>query len=114
MTGRRIATLWSLLLILPAAGCGTATIDDAVPSAALEAPAAQSAATPEAYPNLNVPPVAAATQISDAERDETAAELRARRDRLTGRTSAAPATGDDLRRIGAQHGQQTLDQIQQQ
>ncbi len=114
MTVRHNATFLGLLLLLPAAGCGTATIDDAVPAAAFERPAVQPSATPDAFPNLNVAPVTAAAQITDEERDATAAELRARRDRLTGRTSPAPTTRRDLQSIGERHGQNTLNEIEQQ
>lgn len=130
MTMRHNALLAASLL-LPAGGCATATIEDAVPTAALENPAAEAVAdsaagaqrenpaggaafsTPGDYPNLNVVPPSAAAQITDAERRQEADALRARREQLAGTRAGGVRDGSgELRRLARSHAQETLKEIE--
>lgn len=164
MTMRRMAIPAGFVLVgFMAAGCATATIEDAVPAGALaqsfaETPssdpgAEQMAVTHErasatsaerpiersagVYPNLNVPPAAAAPQISAQKKAADRADLRARQQQLvaagreagvsepasalSGRAGDLASQGDDLAvrndaealsRLAATHGAEVLKEIE--
>ena len=116
MTMRHNAVLWVSLSLLPAGGCTTATIEDAVPAAALETPAGEAAfSTPGDYPNLNVNPAPAATQLTDEERRQEADALRARRQQLAGQGGGSVRDSSaELRRLGERHASDALKEIEQQ
>lgn len=113
-------TIWRVTLLagfapLAVAGCGTATIEDAVPAAALETPAQQPAfSEPGEYPNLNVNPQPAAPQFTDEEFKAQTEALRARREQLAGETSAQRATDSstELRALARSHADRTLQEIE--
>lgn len=135
---RHNAVLAASLLLLPASGCATATIEDAVPAAALESPAAEQPESPAAeasetpavqtpgtpvgqaafstpgdYPNLNVVPAPAAAQLTDEELRQEADALRARRDQLSGtRSGGVRDSSGELRRLGRRHAEDTLREIE--
>ena len=126
MTMRCIAALLALHL----AGCATASIEDAVPTAALQ-PEEASAETPAAadgdadapgpvfsepgtYPNLNVVPTPASEQFTPVERQAEAAALRARRQQLAEevrRRNVRDSTAD-LRRLAQGHADTALKEIE--
>lgn len=120
MTMRCLAALAGVVLagLLPA-GCATATIEDAVPSGALEqappgAAASAPAATAGTYPDLNATPAAAAPQISEQEKAAETAELRARREQLARQAQQRGVSddADELRRLAGSHADETLRQIE--
>lgn len=99
---RRLA----ILLMLAVAGCGTATMEDAVPVAAGQSGAAAPAwAPPDAYPNLNVAPEVAAEQFTEAQKQAEAARLRAARAQVEAQAAgqAVPDRRQELRRLGDSH-----------
>lgn len=113
---RRIALV--LFSAVPTiAGCGTASIEDAVPAAALEQPAVRPVDAPATfsqpgdYPNLNIVPRPAAAQLTESEVEAKAAELRARRERLSGGGGSAADSSAELRRLAAGHADDALRQI---
>ena len=115
MTMRHNAVLWAVLSLLPAAGCATATIEDAVPAAALEAPAGEAVfSAPGDYPNLNVNPAPAAAQLTDEERRQEAASLRERRAQQAddARANAVHDSSKELRRLGSSHARDVLKEIE--
>jgi len=135
MTMRRIAVLAGFVLagFVPL-GCATATIEDAVPAGALagqpqgmeaeEAEAGESeteATMPEAatapagvYPNLNVPAMVAAPQISAQEKTKRTTELRERRAQLAHEAAQQDVSdeGDALRRLAESHADEVLKEIE--
>lgn len=113
---RRIALFLAFSLPL-AAGCATATIEDAVPVAALKEPQERPAPTPGfsrqgEYPNLNVVPAPATAQLTGEEVASKTAELRARRDRLTGGAGNSSAGPSSLSGFGGAHTDEVLRQIE--
>ena len=95
-----------LTVMLAVAGCGTAPADSGV----LASTASVGAGT---YPNLNMPLVPAAAQITAEERAATSDELRLRRDRLASGASAASASSaGQLRQIGSSHAQAAIARIE--
>ena len=111
MTMRRLA----ILIMLAVAGCGTATMEDAVPVAAGQSGAAAPAwAPPGTYPNLNAEPAAAAPQITAEQKASETAALRARRQQLAGEGGgqAVGTSAEDLRRLAQSHGEEALKQIE--
>ena len=115
MTMRHYAVLWVSVPLLLASGCATATIDDAVPAAALEAPASETAfSAPGDYPNLNVNPAPAADQLSDGERQQEADALRERRAQQAGdrRANAVRDDSSELSRLGRRHAEDALKEIE--
>ena len=121
MTGRRLSGVGVgtavLACLLPLAACGTATIEDAVPVAASEASAPQPAppfSTPGDYPNLNVIPKPAASQITADEKAADTTLLRSIRERqqAQGRAGKTGSAAAELRRIGRSHASDALRQIE--
>lgn len=116
---RRVAlALVSLAPLI--SGCGTATIEDAVPQSALnqppapaasEAPSAATFSQPGDYPNLNIVPRPAAPQLTEGEVEAKAAELRMRREQLSGGSAAGGDRTAELRRLAAGHADDALRQI---
>lgn len=105
LRGRRSsAAVLALVAGLALSACASATIEDAVPQGAIDT---------GSYPNLNIPPVAAAEQLTPQERDAATAELLATQAQLAARTPSAPADAAALRRLGETHAQEALSQIEQ-
>ncbi len=93
-------------------GCASATIEDAVPQSASSLPAAGPVDT-GTYPNLNIEPVAAAAQLTPAQRTAKEAELTAARARLAGRGGSAPSSDTQpLKRLAQSHGEEVLTEIE--
>lgn len=86
------ATIGLVALTGTLAGCGTSG----------------QAAAP--YPNLNIPMIPAAEQLTPAERDAKAAALRPLR--ATPSRPAPSSSADQLRAIGQSHAEETLRQIE--
>jgi hypothetical protein len=145
MTGRRIrrpfAAAAAFAALLVASGCGTATIEDAVPvsttaptaGAATPAPTTASGdastvaaaapvqpaapfARPGDFPNLNVVPQPAATQITSEEKEADFTLLQAIRAQQEAQSRAASGdkktTAAELRRIGRSHASDALKEIE--
>lgn len=103
---RRLAILFILLV----SGCGTATIENAVPVAADQSGGQSGAAAPAwaptgEYPNLNVAPQVAAEQFTEAEKQAQTARLRAARAQVEAQAAgrAVPDRTQELRRLGETH-----------
>lgn len=105
----RCLTILSILLVSACgivSGCGTATIEDAVPAAAGQSGAAAPAWAPSGdYPNLNVAPQVAAEQFTEAEKQAQAARLRAVRAQVEAQASgqAVPDRRQELHQLGETH-----------
>jgi hypothetical protein len=89
---------------------GAATnLDATAPRPGSEAPRVSGA-----YPNLNIRPGAAAAQLTPEESKAMLADLRSTQTRLAGsnaRAARSVPSADELRRIGAAHGDSTLKEI---
>lgn len=86
------------------AGCGTATIDEALPGAR----------NTGVYPNLNVPQQAATEQLTDEEAAAAIASVSAARaGQQRAGSGAAVNDVERLRRLRESHGQTTLDDIEE-
>lgn len=125
----------AVALALALAGCTTTNLADAVPEAALQpqpAPVATQAAAsdvapadavpadtgpafsePGTYPNLNVIPKPAASQITSRQRSQTTSELREKRAQVAaqGRGSSRDSSAE-LRRLGRSHAEEALREIE--
>ena len=116
MTMRCVAAIACVVLAgLVPAGCATATMEDAVPASALEeAPPAAQEQGAGTYPNLNVPPAAAAPQISAEQKAAETEGLRARREQLAAQAGQRGVSDDAeaLRRLAGRHGEETLKEIE--
>ncbi len=131
MTARRILDIFAFggaAMAIALAGCTTTNFADAVPEAALQPqPAAdtQSAAgvapadtgpafsQPGTYPNLNIIPKPAASQITSRQRSETASELREKRAQVAAQgRGSAPNSSAELRRLGLSHAAEALREIE--
>src|SRR5690606_19189350 len=116
MTMRRIALLMAILF--PALqGCGTATIEDAVPAGAVQTsaqprPSSAAFATPGAYPNLNVIPTPATEHLTPEEVAAKSEELRQRRDTLSAGGGGVADETATLRRLGNSHADEGLKAIE--
>jgi len=66
------------------------------------------------YPNLNIPPQSAASQISDAEMKEKLSDLQAAQSSQTavGGSGTVPSDEARLRKLATTHGQKTLSEIE--
>jgi len=66
------------------------------------------------YPNLNIPPKAAASQISDAEKKEKLSELKAAQSSQSAVGGGGKVPNDEalLKKIATTHGQKTLSEIE--
>lgn len=115
-------TKWSrmaLLAVLCAApACSTTNLEELAPASTAPAvapgPAAANAPSlsqPGDYPNLNIIPVPAAEQFTDAQRDAEAAALRARRQQLTGGGAVADRS-EELRRLARSHADDAIKVIE--
>jgi len=82
-----------------------------VPQAAAPQPAI---VQPGQYPNLNIAPQPAATQLTEVEKQALTSELRARRTAQAAEAPGASATSNSaaLRRLGATHAQDALKVIE--
>jgi hypothetical protein len=69
-----------------------------------------------AYPNLNIKPGVAATQLTPEEREAKAAELKGAQQGQVAQGQAVKPSSDEaqLRKLAATHSQQTLDEIESQ
>lgn len=132
MTARRILDIFAFggaAMAIALAGCTTTNFADAVPEAALQPqPAAaetQSAAgvapgdtapafsQPGTYPNLNIIPKPAASQITSRQRSETTSELREKRAQVAAQgRGSAPNSSAELRRLGRSHAAEALREIE--
>lgn len=135
MTSRRfppsIAAAGTMAAILLLSACATATIEDAVPVSATALPSADetatsATATPEAsataaslsrpgdYPNLNVVPQPAMTQITEDKRDADTTMLRSIREQQQAAARARRSTGSaaELRRLARSHAKDALKEIE--
>lgn len=65
------------------------------------------------YPNLNIKPASATTQLSQEERDSAVASLKgaAAGQTASGRGAGASANEAELRRLGATHSEEALKEI---
>lgn len=132
MTARRILDIFAFggaAMAIALAGCTTTNFADAVPEAALQPQSAaadtQSAAgvapadtgpafsQPGTYPNLNIIPKPAASQITSRQRSETASELREKRAQVAAQgRGSAPNSSAELRRLGRSHAAEALREIE--
>jgi hypothetical protein len=97
-------------------GCASATIDDAVPYAAQEAPAspARGAVDTGTYPNLNVRPAAAAEQLSPEKSASEIESLKAVQARHASPPASATTDPQLLRKLAATHADEALKKIAEQ
>jgi hypothetical protein len=105
--------LWSAAL----SGCGSATVEQAAPTASTAAVSGISTGEPKdtgTFPNLNVPPQAATTQISPEEKQAQFEELRAaQQGQVTAAASAKPPADPALlRKLAATHAADALKTIE--
>lgn len=102
---RIVGSACLVLAPLVLAGCGTASIDDAVPGARRTGQ----------FPNLNVPQQAAGPQLTDEQAQAGIARLSTVRASTQARTAAPVATSqaDALRKLGAEHAGAALKQIEE-
>jgi hypothetical protein len=140
MTARRILDFFAsssaaVALTMALAGCTTANLADAAPEAAVQpqpatvaTQSAESGAAPEpvqpadtgpafsapgTYPNLNIIPKPAATQITSRQKSETTSALREKRAQVA--AQGRGSTGDssaELRRLGRSHADEALREIE--
>lgn len=130
-SGVALATVGLALMSAALAGCATATIDEAVPSAELmpapaEAtaqPAAQAAAMPAdaprktgTFPNLNIKPQVASEQISSEEKQAQVDALTSAQKQQAAAAAASTGTTDPvlLRKLAAEHAAAALKEIEAQ
>jgi len=115
---RALFGVGAALVLAGIAGCASATIEEAVPQAAAGSgpvstvPAPETALDTGEYPNLNIPRRGETAQLSATERAAKAAELAAAR----GQTQQGQPVRDDiaqLKRLGATHTRQALQEIEQ-
>ena len=86
-----------------AAGCGTTTIDEAMPGASRTG----------VYPNLNIPQQAATEQLTDEEAAAGIASVSAARaGQQAAGANASTREAERLRRLRESHGETTLDDIE--
>ncbi|WP_295806363.1 hypothetical protein [uncultured Nitratireductor sp.] len=113
------------VLLLTLAGCVSASLEDAAPSAAVSTPTSRPAPVSEvanapgvrntgAYPDLNIPPESAAIPIDATEKDTLTRDLSAARERLAGSvpSSNADAEALRLRRLAKTHASRQLEEIE--
>lgn len=116
-------------LSLTLGGCVSASLEDAVPSAAIRTPtplprpgsqpalevtSAPAVRNTGAYPDLNIPPESAATPIDATEKDALTRDLSAVRERLAVRAPGnnAEAEAARLRRLAKTHAERQLEEIE--
>ncbi|MGE0499700.1 MAG: hypothetical protein AB7I79_10620 [Rhizobiaceae bacterium] len=135
---RRTLTTICVIAAIGLSACTTASIDDVAPVAAdfPPAPAAPASDTREeavepvlranalaplgepantgTYPNLNIQPDAAATQIDAVEKASGISKLKATQSQTTARTAGLRATSDEarLRKLGQTHADDALKAIE--
>lgn len=125
MTVPRLSDFFALsaaVLAVALAGCTTASLQDAAPAAALQPEAAGAAApagagpafsTPGTYPNLNIVPTPAATQITAEQKQQTTNELRGKREQVAAQKAGSSRDSSaELRRLGRSHAEEALRQIE--
>lgn len=125
MTVPRLSDFFVLsaaVLAVALAGCTTASLQDAAPAAALQPEAAGAAApadagpafsTPGTYPNLNIVPTPAATQITAEQKQQTTNELRGKREQVAAQKAGSSRDSSaELRRLGRSHAEEALRQIE--
>lgn len=99
---RRVRPAVGAALALFLAACSTATIDDAVPGAHHTGQ----------FPNLNIPQLAATTQMTDEETAAATGQLVSAR-AATKDSSTPPASeADRLRKLGDTHAKTALQEIE--
>ncbi|WP_019173389.1 hypothetical protein [Pseudaminobacter salicylatoxidans] len=64
------------------------------------------------FPNLNIPPQSAASQISDAEKAEKLSELKSAQSSQEAEGGAVPSDEELLKKLAATHAQKTLSEIE--
>jgi hypothetical protein len=118
MTMRVIAHSFAGAFLFFLSGCGTATIDDAVPEGAFRQPISVPLEIPPegtgSYPNLNVPPQTAAPQLTPEQKEAETNALRARRQLQENRSAASSSQDNsaELRQLGNRHAEDALKQIE--
>ncbi len=121
MTARRILDFFAsssaaVALTMALAGCTTANLADAAPEAAVQPQPADTGpafSAPGTYPNLNIIPKPAATQITSRQKSETTSALREKRAQVA--AQGRGSTGDssaELRRLGRSHADEALREIE--
>lgn len=101
--------MMALMLALTLPACTTVNLEDAMQGGAVQKQDVQPSLTgPDQYPDLNVPLVPAAPQLTDADTQATSADLRARREQLSGSEAQTSADIEELRQIADSHGEETL------
>ena len=98
-------------------GCGSTTVEQAVPTASTAPVSGISTGEPKdtgTFPNLNVAPQAATTQISPEEKQAHIEELRATQQGLAATTASAKPTTNPalLRKLAATHADDALKAIE--
>ncbi|MBX9454514.1 MAG: hypothetical protein KL801_22285 [Mesorhizobium sp.] len=121
MTAPRILVFFAsssaaLALTMALAGCTTANLADAAPEAAVQPQPADTGlafSAPGTYPNLNIIPKPAATQITSRQKSETTSALREKRAQVAaqGRGSTRDSSAE-LRRLGRSHADEALREIE--
>lgn len=97
--------------VLALSACASAQIEEAAPTDASGLPTGP--VDTGTYPNLNIVPVAAAPQLTPAERAAKEAQLRAARSRNAVQgAGAVPSDAGQLRQIGATHAEEALKRIE--
>jgi hypothetical protein len=108
------------------AGCASATIDEAVPSAELRPAPAEATAQPAAqadaprktgtFPNLNIKPQVASEQISSEEKQAQVDALTSAQKQQAAAAAASTGTTDPvlLRKLAAEHAAAALKEIEAQ
>lgn len=118
LTGRGVAVV---VLVSGLAGCASATIDDAVPLAAVEttAPTAEMDRTrirnTGQYPNTNTVPDAATEQMTAEQKTEFLQDLKAKQDRQKSQSTDPTAYQSEIERmqdLARNHGNEALDEIE--
>lgn len=118
MTMRVIAHYFACSFLFFLSGCGTATIEDAVPTGAFRQPISVPLEIPAegsgSYPNLNVPPQIAAPQITSEQKEAQANALRERRQQQENQSAIRSAQDNtaELRQLGNRHAEDALKEIE--
>lgn len=95
------------LAALVAAGCASSTIDDAVPTAGVK--------NTGQFPNLNIPPEVAASQLTEEEKQAKMAALKGAQEQQAATAATATAETDEaeLRKLAETHAAAALKAIEE-
>jgi uncharacterized protein YceK len=95
--------LWlALPVLLAVAGCTSVSLDDAVPGARNSG----------VYPNLNIPPQAETTQLTDEEAAARLAALQGQRASQKAQPGGQASEVERLKRLKQTHAEETLEEIE--